>query len=122
MLEHLAAFLGVDTPPVRPLRERVADAAPLAHVVVHWTGNEPRSLDSSLLVDAVLRHPDGTAAEVRTRADLVTDPGGVAARLIVRGPVTDSGFDLRSPWIDAVTSWLAAAGESRATLGVERIE
>jgi hypothetical protein len=122
MLEHLAAFLGIDTPPVRPLRERVAAAVPLAHVVVNWTGDTARSLDPSLLVDAVLRHPDGTAAEVRTRAELVTEPGGVAARLIVRGPVTESGFDLRSPWIETITSWIAAADAVPVTPGAERFD
>lgn len=41
MLEHLAAVLGMDAPPQRPVRELAAEAPPLAHFVVHWTGSRP---------------------------------------------------------------------------------
>lgn len=109
MLEHVAAFLGVEAPRVRPLRARVAEDPPLAQVVVHWTGTQTCSLDPTMLVDAVRHHPDGAAAEVRTRPDLATQTGGVVIRLVARGQVTESGFDLRSPWAEVVNSWLAEA-------------
>lgn len=111
MLEHVAAFLGLDAPAASPLRTRMVGDAPRAQLVLHWTGAESRSLDPAALVEAAFHHSDAIATEVRTRRDLLTDPGGVVVRLVTRDQLTSTGFDLRPPWDAVIDSWLAGAKE-----------
>lgn len=107
MLEHLGAMLGLAAPTARPLADRVAEMSDLAHAVVHWTGSLPAHLDPAGLTDSVPTAGQIAGADVRTRPELLTDPGGTVARLTVRGSLTTTGFDLVSPWSDRVDQWLA---------------
>lgn len=113
MLEHVATFLGCGAPPARPLRDRVAEVSPIAHVVVHWTGKSPTRVDPTRLADAVTRHPRGMAAELRVDHRLVTQPGAVAVRLVVRDRITDTGHELCAPWHETIRSWVVEATDER---------
>lgn len=106
LLEHIAAFLGVDAPAQRPLHEIASDAGPLAHIVVHWTGRSPQHLDPGPLVRRLLSTGTGGRVDVLTRPDILTSPGSVAARVTLRDRVTRTGFDLGSPWAEIVDEWL----------------
>lgn len=107
-LEHVAARLGLDAPPARSLREITSMVTPLAHVVVHWTGNESRSIDSRGFVDSALRHDASALVDVVVQPSLVTDPGGVVGRVTVRGALTTTGFDLDKEWLAVIDDWHAA--------------
>ncbi|MGH3785206.1 MAG: ATP-grasp domain-containing protein [Pseudonocardiaceae bacterium] len=109
ILEHIAAFLEVDAPPQRSLREIVSDVSPFAHIVVHWTGQRAQSLDPGSLVRRVTANARGSRVDVLTRPDLSTNPGAVVARLTVRDRVTSTGFDLLPPWTGMVDDWRTQA-------------
>lgn len=112
MLEHVAAFLGVDAPQLPPLRVRVAEDPPLAQIVVHWTGPNTRSLDPTPLAETVARHGSGADTDVLTRPDLATEPGAVVARMVIQGSVTTDGFELVPPWRHAIDAWVSGAQET----------
>ena len=84
MLEHIAAMLGLPSPAQRPVRELAATSAQLAHLVVHWTGDEDTHLDPHQLIAPALRASPGSRGEVLTRRELLTQravgptPGEVA--------------------------------------------
>lgn len=106
-LEHIAAMLGLPAPTARPLREQVQEVAPLAHLVVHWTGEDSAHLDPNSLIHAALRQADECRVDVLTRGDLVTERGGVVGRLTVRGQLTTDGFALVPSWAAVVDDWRA---------------
>jgi len=107
-LEHIAALLGLDAPKTRSLREITSSVTPLTHVVVHWTGNESRRVDSQGFVESVLRHDATAEIDVVARKSLVMDPGGVVARVTVRDSLTATGFDLDKKWLAVIDEWHAA--------------
>lgn len=120
MLEHLAAFLGVEIPRLRPLRERVRDNARLAQFVVHSTAATARSFDPSRLALGLAGESDGVATELRTRPELVTEPGAVVARLVTRSTITTTGYDLAAPWRGLVDSWLDSEQSSGPSVRAAR--
>jgi ATP-grasp domain len=105
MLEHIAAFLGVDAPRQRPLRDIASEVAAFAHIVVHWTGRRAQPLDPGSLVRRVTANAGGSRVDVLTRPQLTTEPGAVVARITVRDRVTTTGFELLSPWTGMVNEW-----------------
>jgi hypothetical protein len=115
MLEHVAAHLGLPAPPRRPLRSIVADMPHLAHIVVHWTGPDAQYLDPRPLTSMMLQSRNAVTADVLTRRDLRTHPGAVLARVTVRDIVTASGYDLKSPWLDAIADWNVATAATLAS-------
>ena len=105
MLEHLAAFLGCDAPPSRPLAGQALDHDPRGHMVVHWAGREDVQLDPSDLVQMAMHNPAVRRVDVRTRANLITEAGSAIARITIQGTLTSGGFDLVQPWRALVDGW-----------------
>ncbi len=94
MLEHLAAWLNVPRPEAsRPLRDSVAETPDLAHVVIHWEGEEA-VVDCDPLV-ALLSEVDP-----RGRIELVpgkgirSSRGTQVVRWTTRQRVTEDGYSL----------------------------
>lgn len=115
ILDHLAAMLGHDAPVGRPLSDFARNTPRLAHVVVHWNG-EPARIDCSPLVDALHRAPFHDRTDVAAKPTVLTDTGGVVARVTVREHVTTTGYDLGEPWVSLVRNWpgAPAAGDAQA--------
>lgn len=106
LLEHLAAFLGIGAPPTLHLRDLAHRTDQLAHIVVHHTKPDPRSIDASVLVDRMSDEFGFVRADVVAGADLVVEPGAAIARLTVRDRVTRTGFDLDPRWATAIDEGL----------------
>jgi hypothetical protein len=115
VLEHLAAHLGVEGEPRRPLREVAAAMPPIAHIVVHWTGEEPSHLDPARLLEALGPLRRRVAVDVSTRIELEVSPGAAVVRMTTREQVTDTGRDLAEPWRTSLASWQTAARAKVAT-------
>lgn len=115
VLEHIAALMGRDAPPSRRLRDQVRQAAPLSHLVVHWTGAAPAAVEATELVDAVAGFGRPFRADVLTRSDLCTLPGATVARVTTRDRLTTTGFDLAPPWRRTVDAWHASTASSLST-------
>jgi hypothetical protein len=105
MLEHLAALRRIDAPPQRPVRELAAEAPPLAHFVVHWTGDQAEHLDPSPLVRLAMGTGRAIRAEVLTRPGLLTSRGAAVARIVCRESVTRTGYELIEPFAGVVSEW-----------------
>lgn len=103
LTEHLGAFLGVPAPASRPLREQARDAE-LSHIVIHNVSATTRRQDPQRLLDAARRYSAYLAADVLCDG-MDVDPGATEARITVAGRVTDSGFELRTPWRAVVDSF-----------------
>lgn len=108
MLEHLAAWLNVPRPESqRPLRDAVAETPDLAHVVIHWEGEEA-VLDCDPLVTAL------SDLDPRGRIELVPGDGIRASqgtqvvRWTTRQRVTDDGYSLL-PQLNGIGSDLLAS-------------
>ena len=104
MLDHLAAMLGHDAPPSRPLHEVALEIPPLAHLVIHWTGKRA-AIDSAPLLASLGVQPTRCRIDVATKPAVVTETGGVVARVTARDRMTTTGFDLREPWGSLVSQW-----------------
>lgn len=105
-LDHLAAILGLEAPRPRPLREVARALSPLAHLVVHWTGEAAR-IDASPLVTAFNRLPGACRSDVAAKPAVVTEHGGVVVRHTARARMTTTGFDLDEAWAGPVDDWLS---------------
>ena len=127
MLEHLAAIMGMAAPRQRPVRELAAEAPALAHIVVHWVGEQSQRLDPAPLVRLAMATGRSIRAEVLTRPGLLTDRGAVVARIVCRESVTRTGFELTEPFAGVILKWRADASgrafapESRPPQGTEQI-
>jgi ATP-grasp domain len=117
--EHLGAFFGLPAPPRRSLWDFALSAQPTAHVVVHSTASTPAKVDPTDLVEAALNTGRLSRADVLTRPELLTEPGGTVARLTVHDRLTVTGFDIVGPMRDVVAEWsgVRSAGDSVARLG-----
>lgn len=102
LLEHLAAWLGMSPQPQQRLSDRVRQIADLAHIVVHWTGEDDALIDPNRLVLDVLAGRRDGRADVLTNRGLVTRRGAVLARLTVRDRVTTTGFDLSPAYCEPI--------------------
>lgn len=97
--EHLGAHLGVCLPCRPPMREQVALAPPLAHVVTHNRSGAAVRRRSPLTPDLL---PSGLVdLTLVPRPGVEVSPGGVVFRLVLAGPVTATGFDLDQRTTDA---------------------
>src|SRR6185437_4938192 len=92
--------LGIAAPPSTPLREQVRSAPAMAHVVVHWTGEEPATFDGEALLDCVWGWREVRRADLVCPSGLEVEPSATVARLTVDGQLTSGGFDLLGPWSD----------------------
>ena len=92
----------------RRLAELVDDMPDLAHLAIHWTGDEPAHLDPRSLLEHLTESRSHLATEVGTRPDLVTDPEGLVIRLTTRERITETGRELTRPWHDAIAAWRGA--------------
>ncbi len=94
LLDHLAAFLGVD-PPARPtLRDLAASVPDLGHVVVHHLGETGSAIDARGAVARLRALPEVRRIDVVAKPSIVTRPGGVVLRATVSERLTTTGFDL----------------------------
>jgi ATP-grasp domain len=105
LTEHLGAFLGLAAPPGRPLWDLAVSAEPVAHVVVHSVASTLAKVDPTELVEAALDTGRLSRADVRTRPELLTEPGGTVARLTVHNRLTATGFDLVGPLGEIIAAW-----------------
>lgn len=105
-LDHIAARLGHDAPPSRPLREVAHNNPSFAHIVIQWTG-KPTRVDSIRLSDALHALPACCRTDVLAKATVLTDTGGVALRVTTRASATSTGYDLHEPWRTTIASWAA---------------
>lgn len=121
ILDHIAAMMGMDKPPSGPLREIVSEASPLSHIIIHWTGAAKANVDPAGLIQSFSEHTGYYRADVTTRPDLITEPGGIVARLTIREQVTSTGFELLSPW-DAVLGRWAQSSKGRVLSPIEERE
>jgi hypothetical protein len=104
LLEHIAAFLGIDRRQTPSLWDIARSAPPRAHLVLHSNAGAPRSLDPGAFVDAFADTGSLVRADVLTRPDLRTDPAATVARFTVDRQVTECGFDLASDISAAIDS------------------
>jgi hypothetical protein len=107
-LDHLAAVLGLGRPRPRPLREIARGLPPLAHLVVHWTGEATR-IDGAPLAGAFGRVAGACRSDLAAKPAVVTEPGGVVVRHTTRARMTTTGFDLGESWAAPVRAWYAEA-------------
>ena len=94
MTDHLAALLHLTPEPQRPLPERLADAPPLAHVVVHHLDNTRSTVDASRFVAGLEALPGFRHADVVHPPGLQVSLGGTVARATFTRSLTRTGFDL----------------------------
>jgi hypothetical protein len=105
VLDHLAAVLGMEAPPVRPLREIARSASRLAHLVIHWIA-APAHICADPLVVALRRQSGTCRVDVCAKPSLLLETGATVVRATIRGQVTTTGFDLREPWRSLIEKWL----------------
>ena len=103
-LDHIAAVLGHDAPPSHSLKKIAHSVTPLAHIIIHWKGN-PSQLDSAPLTSALRAQATHFRTDIATKLGVITDTGGVVARVTVRDRVTATGYELLDPWRTVVASW-----------------
>lgn len=111
LLDHLAALLRLPCPPSVSLGE-YADGVDLAHVVVHWKGNDPRPIDGPVLERALAGELPVVRSDVATHPGLMTNPGATMLRMTTRERLTTSGFELRPDWGDAIDRHLERLTEN----------
>lgn len=105
MLEHVAAWLDIACPEVVPLRERVPRMPDLATIVVHWTGDDTRHVDSDRLGQALRTVERTTRSDVLVPAHVRSDTGSAVGRFTMRRRVTGTGFELDPAIDDAISRW-----------------
>jgi hypothetical protein len=118
MLEHVAAMLGVPAPSSVPLREQTARTPPAAQVVVHWTGTASQRLDAGDLVAKALAVSRSAQVDVTCMPHVVTEPGGVVARVFAREGMTADGYHLAPAWQAVVSDWMHAQVHTSGSRGV----
>jgi len=72
--------------------------------VIHWTGKRA-AIDSAPLLASLGVQPTRCRIDVATKPAVVTETGGVVARVTARDRMTTTGFDLREPWGSLVSQW-----------------
>lgn len=98
MLEHIAAWLGIEGPrATRPLRDVVAETPDLAHLVVHWE-SDAAALDSAPLTAALRNLDPSSRVELEPAPDVVCAPGTQVVRWITAQRLTDDGYSLLAPF------------------------
>lgn len=100
MLEHMAAWLGVDCPPSPSLRERVASTPDLSHVVFHWLGEDGASVDVDPLVARIRDLPGRHHVELAPPTEVRCATGAAILRWSTWQSVTRSGYELLEPFTD----------------------
>ncbi len=98
LLEHAAAFLGIEAPSPRSLSAFPTGNDSLSHIVVHSTAPEPARLTSAPLLEVLRTMSDFCRADMLVTPAMVTQPSGVILRATVRGAVTADGFSLSDRW------------------------
>ena len=100
LIEHTAAFLGIDAPPSLSLSDFPTGLDSLSHLVIHNTSDASVRSDPSTLIRRCRHLPMFCRADVLTSTSLQTRPSGVLMRVTLRGGVTQNGFAISSPWQD----------------------
>jgi len=108
VLEHLAALLGVDSPPTLDLTDYFAESQ-CSHLIVHWTGAETARIDGTQLVEGFDQSSRLRRSDVVVRPTVLCQPSSTVARLTFDGPISSTGFDLESGIADTVRTWRIAA-------------
>jgi hypothetical protein len=101
--EHIAAFLRLEPPISRSLRELMADNVDMSSLVIHNVSGGDQSIDPSDLTTRFRHLRSFIRADVLTNASLQTEPNATIARIAVRSRVTETGFELRAEFANAAT-------------------
>jgi hypothetical protein len=112
ILDHIAAVLGLGSSTERPLREITASVPDFAHFVVHWSG-QPAFIDTTQLAAISSKQASQCRTDVAAKPSVLTEPGGVVARVTVRDRITSTGFDLVEPWNSMLRSWTGSLRPNR---------
>jgi hypothetical protein len=104
MTDHLSALMGHQPGRRRPLAERVNDAPPLSHLVVHQL-DESRAADSHRVVRELAARSGFHHADVVHPPPLQIDHGATVARATFGRSITRTGFDLAN---DLATALITA--------------
>ena len=120
-LDHIAAILGHDAPPFHSLQQIARNVSPLAHIIIHWTGS-PSHLDSTPLASALRAQPAHSRTDIATKPNVITETGGVVARVTVRDRITATGRDLLAPWKTVISSRVGAKTNHIGCLSARRNE
>jgi ATP-grasp domain len=108
ILDHIAAMLGHDAPPMPSLHDAIRGTSDLAHLVVHWSGDAGH-VDGGRLAVALHGQPGHCRTDVVAKGSIITDSGGVVVRVTARRRLTTTGFDLTQPWAGLIESGLSDA-------------
>lgn len=117
LVEHVAVFAGADLKDRPALRDQMRNVDDLAQVVVHWTGPEPKVVDTAALVAAIGAVDPECVAETVAPEGACVHPGATLARFVTRRRLTQTGFDLETDWNAAIAEW-----NRRASQGTENKE
>lgn len=101
VLEHLAAFLGLEAAASPPLRDQPSRFDPMSHIVVHNLGDEAH-VDPSTFVSELSLTGRLLSADVLTRSELRTYPDAAIGRFTLRSKVLEPGGDLDPEIVAAV--------------------
>lgn len=93
LLDHVAAWLDIEAPTRRPLREIVAETPDFAHFVAHWSG-PPARVDTELLTRRARDLPGTVRVELVPGSEIVCEPGAAIMRWTGRERVTGDGYSL----------------------------
>ena len=107
MLDHIAAMLGRAAPIRRRLADVASDLPPLAHLVVHWTGDST-VLDSAPFIRFLKSQAKTCRVDIAAKPGLVIESGGVIGRVTIRERMTATGFELCEPWRSLLAGWTNA--------------
>ena len=108
LLEHIGAWLDLPAPPQRPLRDIVADTPDFAHLVAHWTRDQPAVVDTQAMVTTARAARGTVRVELQPPADVVCEQGSAIMRWTARRRFTSTGYELL-PDVERVDDRLAAA-------------
>lgn len=102
LLEHLAANVGLPSPPSRTLEDLARDVGELSHFVVHHRPGDPAP---SGLGRLVMDQAPTMRVDVIAPDGLQLDDGATLLRATVAARTTADGFSIDGPWDAAVRKW-----------------
>jgi len=105
LIDHVAAFLGLDPGPDRSLGQWAAEVGTAAHIVVHQSSG----VATAALDWADAGTPTYWRREIVADREITVRPGGVSIRLVGPGPITKNGYELEADAVAAVRTVTPAA-------------
>jgi hypothetical protein len=106
MLEHVAAWLGIEMPSAPTLWDRVHSVGELTNLVVHWTGDATKQLDATRLYAEILRGSRGKAqGDGVVPAGVASEPGSLVARFSIPRRISSTGYEIATDVDEIIRSW-----------------